>query len=446
MYGLPPGGFGGTQIAFENLVHPDDRAGVIKLVDAAMKSGQPTKGEWRVVWADGGVHWIAGCWQVFMGASGEPSKMIGVNVDVTESKLAQEARLEMNRALEAQAALLQSREELLKIFVKNVPAAVAMLDRDMRYLQVSDRWCSDNEVEASELLGRLRYEAPEMPERWKEVNHRALEGETLRVDEDHWESGGITRWARWEVRPWKTPEGTVGGILILAEDITRRKQMEETLSGMTRKLIQAQEQERTRIGRELHDDISQRLAMLSLGLEQLQDNPPDVQTRLQELRTQTTELSNDVQALSHELHSSKLEYLGVVSGIRSWCKEFGERQAMKIDFKSDVSTVVPLDIGISLFRVLQEALHNALKHSGVKRIEVQLHEESGEIHVTIRDLGKGFDIEAARQGRGLGLTSMQERVRLVNGTITIESKPMGGTTIQVRVPLEFQQSSERKAV
>jgi len=138
MYGLPPGGFGGTQTVFENLVHPDDRAGVIKLVDAAMKSGQPTKGEWRVVWGDGSAHWIAGRWQVFMDATGEPSKMIGVNVDITERKLADEARLEVNRTLEAQAALLQSREELLKIFVKHVPAAVAMLDRDMRYLQVSD--------------------------------------------------------------------------------------------------------------------------------------------------------------------------------------------------------------------------------------------------------------------------------------------------------------------
>jgi signal transduction histidine kinase len=149
--------------------------------------------------------------------------------------------------------------------------------------------------------------------------------------------------------------------------------------------------------------------------------------------------------LSHELHSSKLEYLGVVSGIKSWCKEFGERQAMKIDFKSDVSTVVPLDIGISLFRVLQEALHNALKHSSVKSIEVQLHEESGEIHLTIRDLGKGFDIEAARQGRGLGLTSMQERVRLVNGTIAIDSKPMAGTTIHVRVPVESKHEAQRAA-
>src|SRR5690242_5317891 len=355
MYGLPPGGFGGTQTAFENLVHPDDRAGVIKLVDAAMKSGQPTKGEWRVVWADGSVHWIAGCWQVFMDASGEPSRMIGVNIDVTERKLADEARFEVNRTLEAQAALLQSQEELLKIFVKNVPAAVAMLDRDMRYLQVSDRWCSDYLRGRTEILGRSHYEVfPDMPERWKEVHRRALQGETLRADEDRWESGGRTRWARWEVRPWRAADGTVGGILILTEDITRCKEAEETLSDMTRKLIEAQEQERARIGRELHDDVDQRLAMLSLELEQLQENPSEVQSRVQELRNQMAELSNDVQAMSHDLHSSKLEYLGVVAGIKSWCKEFGERQRMEIDFKNEVSSTLPFEVGLSLFRVIQE--------------------------------------------------------------------------------------------
>jgi signal transduction histidine kinase len=92
---------------------------------------------------------------------------------------------------------------------------------------------------------------------------------------------------------------------------------------------------------------------------------------------------------------------------------------------------------------LQEALHNAAKHSGVKRIEVQLHEESDEIHLTIRDLGKGFDVEAAKKGQGLGLTSMQERVRAVNGKIAIESKPLGGTTIEVRVPLQSHHISLR---
>jgi PAS domain S-box-containing protein len=367
--------------------------------------------------------------------------------DITERKLVQEALRDTNRALEEQTALLQSREELLSVFVKNVPAAVAMLDHEMRYLQVSDRWCADYLSGREQVLGRSHYEIfPDMPERWKEVHRRALEGETLRADEDRWEGKDGTHWARWEVRPWKTPEGVVGGILILAEDITRRKQMEEALSDLSRKLIESQEQERARIGRELHDDVNQRLAMLGVELEQLQENPSEVQSRVQELRRQTTELSNDVQALSHDLHSSKLEYLGVVAGIKSWCKEFAERQRVEIDFNSDVCSALPFEIGLSLFRVLQEALHNATKHSGVKRIEVQLREDSGEIHLIVRDSGKGFDVEAALQDKGLGLTSMRERVRLVNGTISIDSKPMGGTTIHVRVPFGSEHATQRAVV
>jgi signal transduction histidine kinase len=219
--------------------------------------------------------------------------------------------------------------------------------------------------------------------------------------------------------------------------------MQDALSTISRKLIESQEQERTRIGRELHDDINQRIAMLTVELEQLQGDPSDVQNRLQDLRKQMVELSNDVQGLSHELHSSKLEYLGVVSGMRSWCKEFGQRRNMVIDFKSDVSSVVPFDIGISLFRVLQEALHNADKHSAVKRMEVELWEASNEVHLLVADLGKGFDFDAAIRGQGLGLTSMQERVRLVGGTISIKSKPMGGTTIHVRVPFEQGREVQR---
>jgi signal transduction histidine kinase len=237
----------------------------------------------------------------------------------------------------------------------------------------------------------------------------------------------------------------VGGILILAEDITRRKQMEQMLSSMTRKLIEAQEQERARIGRELHDDINQQLAMLAVELEQLQENPSESQSRVQELRKRTVEISNGVQALSHDLHSSKLEYLGVVAGIKSWCKEFAERQKIQIDSRYDVRSTLPPELGLCLFRVLQEALHNATKHSGVKQIEVQLHEKLGEIHLIIRDSGTGFDVEAALLGKGLGLTSMRERVRLFNGSIEIQSKPLAGTTIHVRVPFRSENSDQRAA-
>jgi len=257
---------------------------------------------------------------------------------------------------------------------------------------------------------------------------------------------GTVTWLERNSRAYFDGNGKLKRMVGMIVDVTERKRAKEALADMTRKLIEAQEQERARIGRELHDDINQRLAMLAIELEQLQNNPSEVRNRVQELQKQTTEISNDVQALSHELHSSKLQYLGVVAGIKSWCKEYAERQKIDLECRSDVSSILPLEIGISLFRVVQEALHNAVKHSGVKRVEVQLREESGEVHLLISDLGKGFDLEAAMQGKGLGLTSMRERVRLVNGTIEIQSKPMGGTTVHVRVPLRSEHASQRAAV
>jgi len=256
-------------------------------------------------------------------------------------------------------------------------------------------------------------------------------------------------WVKSSGRAFFNGEGRMLRVIGMVADVTDQKLAEEAVSEMTRKLVETQEQERTRIARELHDDIGQRLAILGVGLVQLQQNRPDwpseVVNRMHELQLQTSQISADVQALSHDLHSSQLEYLGVVAGMKSWCKEFGERHGMQIDCTHDVRSTLPPEIGLCLFRVLQEALHNAAKHSGVKRIEVELSENSGEIHLTIRDLGKGFDVEAARQGRGLGLTSMQERVRLVNGTMMIQSKLMGGTTIHVRVPFSASNDSARAA-
>jgi signal transduction histidine kinase len=258
-------------------------------------------------------------------------------------------------------------------------------------------------------------------------------------------SDGTLVWLRSNGRGFFDGEGKLLRVIGMVADVTDVKRAEEALAGMTRKLIEAQEQERARIGRELHDDINQRLAMLAVQVQQLQDDPSEVQNRAQELRKELGEISNDVQALSHELHSSKLQSLGVVAGIKSWCKEYAERQKIDIECRSDVSSILPMEIGICLFRVVQEALHNAIKHSGVKRVEVQLREESGEVHLLISDLGKGFDLEAAMRSKGLGLTSMRERIRLVNGTIAIESKPMHGTTVHVRVRLSSENDSQRAA-
>ncbi len=371
--------------------------------------------------------------------------------DITERKRAEQVLHETNRALETQTAVLRSHEELLKIFVKNVPAGVAMLDREMRYLQVSERWCADYSVDASQVLGHSHYEIfPDIPQHWKEIHRCALAGETLRAVEDRWDREGGTTWLRWEIRPWQNHDGVQGGVLIFAEDITRRKHAEEALLGMSRKLIEAQEQERNRIGRDLHDDAVQRLALLSIELEGVQQDVPDaaseLRTRIGELRNQITQITNDIQSLSHELDSSKLEYLGIVGVAKNFCKEVSERQKVEIDFQSyDVPRALRTELSLSLFRVLQEALRNATKHSGVKRFEVRLWGNMGAINLTISDLGAGFDQEAAMKSTGLGLTSMRERLRLVCGEFSINSQLKGGTTIHARVPFDSGGDSARAA-
>jgi signal transduction histidine kinase len=240
--------------------------------------------------------------------------------------------------------------------------------------------------------------------------------------------------------------------MVLAALLEERKRAEEALTGMSRKLIEAQEKERNRIGRDLHDDICQRLALLAIGLQQIKEVLPDSAVKtssgLDELWKQTLQLATDVQALSHELHSSKLEYLGIVPAMRGFCREFSEQQRIKVDFTShDLPNPLPSpEISLSLYRVLQEALHNAAKHSGVRHFEVQLWGTTDEIHLTVSDSGAGFDAHAAKQGRGLGLTSMEERLRLINGKLSIESQPRRGTTLHARVSLSSEPRSHQPRV
>ena len=312
LYGLPPGSFGGTLTAFENLIHPDDRKRITELTREMTKTGLPAEAEWRVVWPDGSVHWIAGRAQVLMDESGEPSRMLGVNLDVTE-----------------------------------------------------------------------------------------------------------------------------------------RKHAEEVLAGMTRKLIEAQEQDRARIGRDLHDDITQQLALLAINIEQLRQRNPsaaETSTGLTEIRDCVNAIAADVQSISHQLHSPQLEMLGIVAAIRGFCREFAAHQKVTVDFAHyNIPRGISHEVSLCLFRVLQEALHNAVKHSNVRQYEVRLGWSASQLLLTISDRGTGFDAEAAMGKGGLGLISMRERVRLVNGRITIDSRPQRGTSICVRVPIASKQDLQRAA-
>jgi len=235
-------------------------------------------------------------------------------------------------------------------------------------------------------------------------------------------------------------------IVAMVEDITEKKIGEQALSEMSRKLIQAHEEERALIGRELHDDISQKVALLGVSLQRLREDLPAFVERasgqINELCERIADLGSDIHALSHRLHSSKLEYLGLVAACKGFCRELSRQQNVEIHFQSQhVPKELPQEISLSLFRVLQEALQNAVKHSGVRRFEVSITGAPNEIHLSVHDSGLGFDLQEAMTGYGLGFASMKERMKLIDGHLSIDLKPQGGTTIHARAPLRLKTMS-----
>ena len=241
------------------------------------------------------------------------------------------------------------------------------------------------------------------------------------------------------VTPRVNGDGSFAGLIGSAVDITDQKMAQDALENVSGRLIEAQERERTRIARDLHDDICQRLALLSMELEQanrtLNGSSNDTRERLEEIQQHCAGIAGDVQALSHQLHSSKLDYLGISAAIRGFCKEFAKQYTVSVDFvEENIPIHLPKDASLCLFRVAQEGLHNAVKHSGATQFVVTLRKTAEKVELEVRDYGVGFDVEEAKRNRGLGLLSMQERVHLVHGTFAVESAPGKGTRLLAEVP------------
>jgi PAS domain S-box-containing protein len=252
-------------------------------------------------------------------------------------------------------------------------------------------------------------------------------------------SDGAYRWMFDVASPRVKGDGSFGGFIGSAMDTTDQKLAQQALQRVSGQLIEAQEEERSRIARELHDDICQRLALLSVELTTAHRSSNTsrevMQQSLQDIQTHCSEIAGDVQSLSHQLHSSRLEYLGISAAIRGFCVELSKQHELNIEFsEEDVPAHLPKDVSLCLFRVAQEALHNAVKYSGVREFIVKLSAIESGVRLTVSDAGAGFDVEAAKKNRGLGLVSMQERIHLVRGRFSVESQPGAGTRIIALVP------------
>jgi signal transduction histidine kinase len=217
------------------------------------------------------------------------------------------------------------------------------------------------------------------------------------------------------------------------------RQAREGLRKLAARLLHAQEEERRRIAREMHDDWTQRLAVLSIDLAKLENHLRSPEKALPLLRTmqeQLVELSEDVHALSRQLHPSILDDLGLVEALRSECASFSRREGTPVDYRPEqVPRALAKDVALCVYRVAQEALRNVAKHSAASEARVTLGTSGPELVLRVEDDGAGFDAEKLRSQPGLGLSSMEERVRLIQAALTVKSCVGQGTTVEVRVPL-----------
>jgi PAS domain S-box-containing protein len=344
---------------------------------------------------------------------------------------------------EQAAQVVRESEERFRLVSNTAPVMIWMVGTDRRRTYVNQPWLqfTGRALEAELGNGWAEGIHKEDLKRYLETYSQAFDQrQSFAMEYRIRRNDGEYRWILDTGVPRFNADGNFAGYIGSCLDITDRKLAEDTLASVGRRLIEAHEEERTWIARELHDDIVQRIALVAVELErydrQAADATSGVQDHISQALQRLSDLGKDIQALSHRLHSSKLEYLGLVTAAHSFCRELSDQHKVRIVFKhSDIPAAVPKEFSLCLFRVLQEALQNAVKHSGAQDFAVELHGTQDGISLTVSDSGVGFDWHEAMNHRGIGLISMRERLRVVNGELSIQSAPGHGTIVLARVRL-----------
>ncbi|HEY7029627.1 MAG TPA: PAS domain-containing protein [Gemmatimonadales bacterium] len=341
---------------------------------------------------------------------------------------------------------------------------LASLDSDLRYLEINEWLASAQGLSPAQHQGRPLHEiVPHLARELEPILRRVLSTGHSAIDLPIRETGiGVQAARHWLVRcyPIREEPGEVTGVNCVMEEITDRVRAQEALAAseaalrhshartrsLAGRLITAQETERTRIARELHDDMSQRLATLAIGLSSLKrELPPTcahLGDELQQCQDWAVELADEIRNLSHELHPGVLRHAGLVAALKSICGEVERKRGLAVSFEApDHLEEVPAEIALCLYRVAQETLHNAATHARARHVLVSLVARDGELELSVRDDGCGFDLGAARRKGGLGLLSIDERVRLVGGVVALTSAPGRGTTVSARIPFAARTAS-----
>jgi PAS domain S-box-containing protein len=418
--------------AFLSVVHPEDVDRVRERVSETAAAKADFVDDYRVVLPGGAIRWVAVRGRAHTAIDGSGPHIFGMWVEVTARKLAEAEHRAAIARLEAAVDAAG-----LGFYLMSDRGETALLDDRMR-----DLFGIPPELEPRIRTFWLEHIHPDDRERVIQASRDVIDGGVAslsRVYRYQHPTRGLV-WYQHTTRTFeRDPSGRATRVAGVVQDITEQKRTEEELSTLSRRLIQAQEAERALIARDLHDDVTQRMAVLAIELGRAESSAPGgVQAEtLRTVREGLVGLSEDIHSIAYQLHPSVLEELGLAEALRTECERKGRHGGIDVTLDLDpVPAAVGKDATLCLYRVAQEALNNVAHHARARAASVVLRQVDGGLLLAVRDDGVGFDPREPRGRGSLGLVSMRERLRLVNGTLDIESAPGQGTGIVAWVPGE----------
>jgi signal transduction histidine kinase/DNA-binding response OmpR family regulator len=431
-------------------VHPGDRA----IHDRKFKDGWESDSDWhsfeyRIVRKDGEVRNILARYRFERDTQGNPLRALGTDQDITDQKISEKI-------------LAQSRDYNRAILM-SMKDHIVVLDKAGQILSANSSWfefARKNDVSSLKLVSEgVNYleACRRASDATDETVQKALSGieEVLSGSQEHFaleypcHSPSMQRWFLMNVIPFK---GEKGGAVVAHTDISSRKKAEESLIEsqkearlLTRKLLKAQESERALLARELHDDITQRLAILNIEVDELEMKHPSVsrslKKKLRKIGNDLGALSSDVHLISRQLHPSILYDLGLVKAVKIESNNFSRIYGISPTLNLDTTIKdVPKETAICMYRILQEGLKNIGKHARATHVQVRLYRENDFICLLLKDNGIGFELNSGVETAGIGLASMAERARMINAEYSIESGPGKGTAIKLKTPFTSNQN------
>ncbi len=424
--------------SFKEVTHPDDFEAdwsqCLRLISGEIRSFDLEK---RYLHKDGHVIWVYLNCSIVEDDYGKPLHFITYIQDITDRKLAEQALLESN---ERNRAILRA-----------LPDMMFLQSKEGTYLDYYARDKNFLLAPPEVFLGKKVRDVlpPDLAERVMESIGRLEGSDETQVLEYSLQLGDEERY--FEAR-LVAAEGDKA--LSIVRDVTEPRRAVEAsrrseakllqsnrqIQVLAARLITAQEEERRRISLLLHDDVSQNIAVLGVAISRLKRKLPTSRTEmlaeLERLGRLTNELTSQLRRLSHQLHPEVLEHVGLVAALESQASEFGSEEQITMSFKSEVRTEpISLEVSTCLYRVAFEAMRNISRHSGAKSATISLVEDKDSLMLEVSDSGRGFDVERARRGSGIGLVSSEERIKMLQGTFEVRSTPEVGTTIVARIPL-----------